>query len=120
MNYPENYVSSSNLRLEIAIAQQDIDAKSPGICKFKIPALVSNDTVGTVYITGDNIINKTLGNSGNIFTKFDNTIDLYVPKEYTVFYGADIIPAGTRFIVGFVGANINDIRIIGRYDNLET
>ena len=27
-----------------------------------------------------------------------------------------VIPAGTRFIVAYIGANVNDIKIIGRYD----
>ena len=27
-----------------------------------------------------------------------------------------IIPKGTRFIVAYIGANVNDIKIIGRYD----
>ena len=42
---------------------------------------------------------------------------LKVPKEYTYFYEGDVMPAGTKFIVAFIGGNINDIKIIGRYDN---
>ena len=49
--------------------------------------------------------------------EFKNVIKLKVPKEYTYFYEGDVMPAGTKFIVAFIGGNINDIKIIGRYDD---
>ena len=46
----------------------------------------------------------------------ENTIEIKIPLEYTYFYDGYVIPAGTRFIVAYIGANVNDIKIIGRYD----
>ena len=118
-NYQANGINTSYFRTEIAILQEDINSQSPGIHKFKIPILSTEDTVGTVYTPMNNRANKNILKSTVAKTVFDNTINLRVPKEYTVFYGADIIPKGTRFIVTFVGGNVNDIKIIGRYDNIE-
>ena len=112
-------INTSYFRTEIAILQEDINSQSPGIHKFKIPILSTEDTVGTVYTPMNNRANKNILKSTVAKTVFDNTINLRVPKEHTVFYGADIIPKGTRFIVTFVGGNVNDIKIIGRYDNIE-
>ena len=42
-----------------------------------------------------------------------------MPKEYTVYYGRRIIPKGTRFIVAFIGGNLNDIKIVARYDSAD-
>ena len=114
-----SFMNIGGLRLEIAVCQEDLNATNPGICKFTIPVLFTDPTIGTFYTPNTNISNKTFGNSSLAITNIDDTIDLYVPKEYTMFYGKDIIPKGTRFIVAFIGANLNDIRIIGRYDNLE-
>ena len=120
MDYPSNYTPSNTLRLEIAICQQDIDVYEPGVVDFIIPALVP-DTISTrSYTPNYNIVNKNTISTQSIgATSIDNIIKLKVPKEYTRWYGESIIPAGTRFIVAFIGANINDIRIIGRYDSFD-
>ena len=119
MKSTNSFLNYDNLRIEIAICQEDIDANNPGIHKFIIPVLCTDDTCGSFYTPSTNIFNKNIVNSGVSITNIDNFIDLRVPKEYTMFYGKDIIPKGTRFIIAFIGGNINDIRIIGRYDNLE-
>lgn len=116
MKYDQNYTESYTLRTEIAVLQEDVDANNPSIHKFTIPALITNNTVSKIYTPTPNIINKSILKSNTAVTSFDSTIDLVLPKEYTIFSKSDIIPKGTRFIVCFVGGNINDIKIIGRYD----
>ena len=120
MNYSSK-IDQNYLRIEIAISQQPIDIYEPGVCKFKIPALIYDDDItGTMYTNNSNIINKSnIGNTAVSKTTIDDTIELYVPKEYVRYYGQNPVPKGTRFIVAFIGGNINDIKIIGRYDNLE-
>ena len=119
MQYNQNYTESYTLRTEIAILQEDINSQNPGIHKFTIPAIMTGEKVGTMYVHAKNSANKRLLKSTIAKTTFDPTIDLRVPKEYTAFFGADIIPKGTKFIVAFIGGDINNIRIIGRYDSLE-
>ena len=113
------FIDLDDLRMEIAFLLEDIDANNPGIAKFSIPVLSTEDNTGTYITNNNNIINDIKGNSAVAVVKIDNYIELRVPKEYTVFYGADTIPAGTRFIVAFIGGNVNDIKIIGRYDSIE-
>lgn len=120
MNYSGNHVASANLRTEIAIAQEPINAYTPGIVKFKIPALMSDATSETIINKRNNIVNKDTKFTTSIgATETDNTISLRVPKEYTRWYGRDILPKGTRFIVAYIAGNINDIKIIARYDSAD-
>jgi len=94
----QSYLEEDNLRIEIAVLQEKIKAFIPGIGKFKIPVLVPENS----SIDGH-----------------DPIIELYVPYEYTFAWGDEWIPEGTRFLVGSIGANLNDMRIIGRYDHNE-
>lgn len=119
MNYPSETPYLSNIRIEIAVALEDIDAESPGIVKFKIPVLQSGTDITTSYIDNRTLMNRTLAISKMSNVTMDDFIELRVPKEYTVYYGKPIIPKGTRFLVAFIGGNINDMRIIGRYDYIE-
>lgn len=112
-----NYFENDRLRTEIAILQEDILAIAPGTAKFKIPAIMTEDVVAHISTGNKNILNKRNGNLSASAVNVKNTISLKVPLEYTYFYGSEIVPAGTRFIVAFIGANINDIKIIGRYDH---
>ena len=114
-----SYLNVDNMRIEIAILQEEIDAFSPStIGKFKIPTIMTEDTVATIRTSNNNIRNRRNGNIGSSGVNIDNSIDIYVPFEYTFAYGSTDrkIPKGTKFVVAFIGANVNDIRIIGRYD----
>lgn len=116
-----NYLDQDSLRVEIAILQDDIQSKNPGEARFVIPVLMGNDGLNAVYVSNRNLINKNseMVSAINI-TEFSDTITLKVPIEYTYFYGSDIVPKGTRFLIAFVGGNYNDIKIIGRYDDNES
>lgn len=111
-----NSFNKDNLRLEIAILQEDIDPKNPGTARFKIPTLLTEDTVAGIQTANTNIRNKINGNLNTSGVNIENTIDIKIPLEYTYFYDGYVIPKGTRFIVAYIGANVNDIKIIGRYD----
>lgn len=114
-----NELYRDGLRTEIAILQEDVDAKCPGVAKFTIPVLMTESKV-TTFVGYNNIINNNRNaNILNSSINLNNSIDLFIPTEYTYFCGKDIVPKGTRFIVSFISSNINDIRIIGRYDYLE-
>jgi hypothetical protein len=111
-----NQFDMDRMRTEIAILQEDIDAKHPGIAKFKIPVIMSNDNIAHITTNNYNISNKKTGNIKSSAININNYIALRVPEEFTYFWPTEKVPAGTRFIVTFVGGNVNDIRIIGRYD----
>ena len=122
MSYSSNaipaYSIQEQLRLEIAILEEDISATNPKTASFTIPALMTEQYKGKKYVNNYNVINKNKTGTPSISTiTIDNTIKLQVPKEYTKWYGSIIIPKGTKFIVAFVGGNINSMRIIGRYDH---
>ena len=111
-----NQFDIDRMRTEIAVLQEDIDAKNPGYAKFKIPVIHSDTTIAHITTSNTNIRNKNSGNIKQSSVNIKDTITLRVPEEYTYFWPTEIVPAGTRFIVTFVGGNVNDIRIIGRYD----
>ena len=111
-----NSFNKDNLRLEIAVLQEDIDPKNPGTARFKIPTLLTEDTIASIQTANTNIKNKVNGNLNTSSVNIENTIDIKVPLEYTYFYDGYVIPKDTRFIVAYIGANVNDIKIIGRYD----
>lgn len=110
------FISTDNLRIEIAVLQEEVNAYNPGKGKFRIPAIMTEDTVAFLHTSNKNILNRRNGNIKNSPINIDNNIELYIPLEYTFFYGDTIVPAGTKFLVSFTGANVNDIKIIGRYD----
>lgn len=90
MALKDSYRDNNHMRLEIAILQEKVKSYIPGYAKFKIPTLTENS---------------------------DEIIEIYLPMEYTYFWGDQWVPEGTRFIVAMISANINDLKIIGRYDD---
>ena len=98
----QSYLENDNLRIEYAILQEKIQAFIPTYGKFKVPAIMETK--------------NAVGNSSGD----DIYIELYVPYEYTFAWGSEWIPKGTRFLVASIGANLNDMRVVGRYDrNIE-
>lgn len=113
-----NKLYLDGLRVEIAVLQENVNAKNPGSARFKIPVLMTESKV-TTFVGYSNILNNDRNaNIVNSSISFNDTIELYIPTEYTYFCNTDTIPAGTKFIVAFVGGNINDIHIIGMYDRI--
>ena len=113
-----NNLNIDHLRIEIAYLQEEIlSSDPPKRAKFKIPVIMTEDRVTSLKTSNKNILNRSNGNISGSPINLDNTIELEVPLEYTFFYGAEKIPKDTRFLVTFVGGNVNDIKIIGRYDS---
>lgn len=107
------------LKLEIAISQEDIKTDNPGIVSFLIPVLMTESYKGVKHVNNYNVSNKNkVGTPSVSNVTIDNTIQLEVPKEYTDNCGVNILPKGTKFIVAFIEGDINEIRIIGRYDSI--
>lgn len=103
-----NELDINGLRTEIAILQEDIEKKET-YAKFTIPAIMTNNIVSHISSSSGN------KNTNGYIINIEDTILLKIPLEYIYFYDGDIIPKGTKFIVVFIGGNINDIKIIGRY-----
>ena len=113
-----NNLNIDHLRIEIAYLQEEIlSSDPPKRAKFKIPVIMTEDRVTSLKTSNKNILNRSNGNISGSPINLDNTIELEVPLEYTFFYAAEKIPKETRFLVTFVGGNVNDIKIIGRYDS---
>jgi hypothetical protein len=83
---------------------------------FWIKALVplEKESGQVINIDKSNIYNKDLSWLSTYTMTSEITIDLYIPKYLMMDYPKKYIPKGTKFLVAFVGGNINNIQIIGR------
>ena len=111
-----NALKIDNLRIEIAILQEDIDSRTQQLGKFKIPTVMINEKKGIIHTPSNNIRNTSSAISKSSSIKFNDHINLIVPYYLRIFYGKPKIPKGTKFLVSFTAGNINDGRIIGFYD----
>lgn len=111
-----NDLDVNNLRIEIAVLQEEVNAFKPGRAKFKIPVLMTENTVASINTPNSNILNRRNGNIQGAPMNLTNVIELDIPLEYTIFYGSTVIPKNTRFMVSFVSGNINNMKIVGMYD----
>lgn len=107
----------NNFRQELGILQETINKYDPPErAKFVIPALMGNvpSNDKTTPNRSDNIKNQN-NNLGITKTTVTNYVMLKVPKEYVINYPNKYVPEGTQFIVGFVGGDITNAKITGRY-----
>ena len=83
---------------------------------FYIKALVplEKESGQTINIDKSNIYNKDLSWLSTYSMKSERTIDLYLPKYLMLDFPNKYIPKGTKFLVAFIGGNINNCQIIGR------
>lgn len=88
----------------------------PGVQEFKIRSLVTGEKDETSYNNKRNIKNKNSSMLGINTTTQASTIKINLPKQHTISYPKKFIPAGTKFIVCFVGGDISKPQIIGRID----
>lgn len=111
-----DYSNLSNFRQEIAVLQETVNKYDPPTSvKFIIPALMGNlSTEKTTPNSSNNIMNKN-NNLGITKTTISNYITLALPKEYVINYPEKYVPVGTLFIVGFIGGDITNAKIVGRY-----
>lgn len=102
----ENYYDNLDLKYpEIAIAIQSIDRMNPGKVKFVIPALTpdyssTEEISKTIMQNKQNIqnYNKDLLTVGKI--SMVNYIEIYLPRELTVYLGQEYTLTGTIEIEG--------------------
>lgn len=83
---------------------------------FYIKALVPFETeVGrTINIQRSKIMNKSLSWLATDTMYSEITLDLYIPRYLLNDFTEKYIPKGTKFLVTFVGGNINNCQLIGR------
>ena len=83
---------------------------------FYIKALVplEKESGQTINIDKSNINNKDLSWLTTYTMTSEITIDLFLPKYLMMDYPEKYIPKGTKFLVAFVGGNLNNCQIIGR------
>lgn len=89
---------------------------------FYIKALVplEKEAGQTINIDKSNIYNKDLNWLSTYTMTSEITIDLFLPKYLMMDYPSKYIPKGTKFLVAFIGGNLNNCQIIGRcYDEYE-
>lgn len=118
----ENYYKNQDYYYtEYAITLEDFYYTSNG--KFAIPALFptlptnsavkKTQTISPTYVTNAMTNNREKLAINSVTTQ--NYIELHVPKyiakEYTDEHG--YIHSGTKFIITFVGGDLNEPRIIG-------
>jgi hypothetical protein len=111
-----NYSDYNNV--QEAILYEDVNRdENEGIKHpFYIKALVPFETKEgrTINVNRSFIMNKDLNWLSTVTMTSEITVDLFLPTELKRFYPEQVIPKGTKFIVAFVGGNINNVQIIGR------
>lgn len=117
-----NFYDNLDLKYpEIGIAMQDINRSNPGKVKIIIPILTPNmDNSKLVEkIDRQNAINlKNSSHKLNIQNvKITNYIEIPFPKEICISYDENdnIIKAGSKWLIVFVGGDITKPRPIARY-----
>lgn len=125
MNNMTNFYDTLDLKYpEIGIAVEEINRNNPGRVKMIIPILTPNmDNTKiiekTAYQNQSNLMNiKKNLNIQNI--KITNYVEIPVPAEICTLpdYSTEdkfIIPAGSKWIIVFIGGDITKPRAIARY-----
>ena len=88
------------------------DSKHPFYIKALVP--LESEIGRTINIQRNNIMNKDLSNLSTYSMTSEITLDLHIPKYLIMDYPDKYIPKGTKFLVCFIGGNINKCQIIGR------
>ena len=110
-----NSIDVDNLRIEIAVLDVTIESMKTKIGKFKIPALMKGSEESS-YVDNRNYTNRP----NYVKSSYINNTDIFeirIPTCYRLFFAGKKILKGTRFIVGFIGGDINCPKIIGLYDD---
>lgn len=121
----ENFYSDADLKyVEVAICLEDFYKYRPGFLRFAIPTMepymsksVIEDNVHNINMT--NVLNKYTDELNIKPVTDTNVFTIELPAD--VVYHADndkdgIVPAGEKFLIEFVGGDINNARFLERYD----
>lgn len=91
---------------------EQIGIKHPFYIKPLVP--LESEIGRTININKNNIMNKDLKWLSTETMTSEITLDLFLPKYLMLDYPDKYIPKGTKFLVCFIGGNINNAHIIGR------
>jgi hypothetical protein len=106
-----NYIHEAIL-YETIDKYENPSSKHPFYIKALVP--LESEVGRVINISQNNIMNKDLTNLSTQTMVSEITLDLYIPKYIIMDYPNKFIPKGTKFLVCFVGGNINKCQIIGR------
>lgn len=114
----ENFYQGNDLPyIEIAVLMEDCNKYNPGSKPFYIPAIMPDAPKTTKQSkkpqNTNNLKNKNKQLGVNSITT-TGSITLPVPKQHVIYYKDRIVPAGTEFMVAFIGGDITKPQIIGR------
>ncbi len=123
MNGVINFYDSLDLKYpEIGIAMEDIDRSNPGCIKFIIPVLTPYmDSTRLTTTRVHQVYNSLKNKKKNLEIEnldVTNYINIKVPREVCSVYGDyddKIIPAGSKWIIVFVGGDITKPNVIAPY-----
>jgi hypothetical protein len=105
-------MAESFMRIEKAILQQDINKYYPGTATFTLPSLAPSAVDYTESTQRLKSANKNSTFTTSSYS-LSATISLPIPKSILHDYKTKIVPAGTVFLVAFVGGNMTVPTIIG-------
>lgn len=88
------------------------ESKHPFYIKALVP--LESEIGRTINVQRNNIMNKDLTMLSTDTMTSEITLDLFIPKYLINDYPDKYIPKGTKFIVCFIGGNINNCQLIGR------
>ena len=115
MNKYSNYNIIHEAILNIDIQKdeyvKDYSKKYPFIIKALTP--LESDVGRTIHIKSMNIMNSDLSWLSTVNIDSSNSLNLVVPP-YLLMDIDNKVPKGLKFMVGFIGGNINNCQIIGR------
>lgn len=111
---------AENIRTEIVTLCETVNKYHPGTHAFFLDSLMPLASSGAKPVTTPNVISN-LANEKDTKEKIKtksvtqgSTISLFLPKEHTRWYPVKYIPAGTKFVISFIGNDIGKAKIIGR------
>lgn len=105
-----NYIHEAEL-YEI-VNKYEKESKHPFFVKVLTP--LESEIGQTIVVQRNNIMNQDLTWLATQPMISERTIDLVLPTYLIRDYPTKFIPKGTKFLVGFVGGNINNCQVIGR------
>lgn len=91
---------------------EESNLKHPFYIKSLVP--LEDEAGQIINIDKSNLVNTDLTWLSTYTMTSEITLDLIIPKYLVSDYPNKFIPKGTKFLVCFVGGNINKCQIIGR------
>lgn len=114
MKYSDyNYVQEAVLYERVNKYENPIQ-KHPFLIKTLVP--FETEVGRSIVINRSKIMNKDMTWLSTDKMTSEMTLDLMIPRHIMMSFEDKFIPKGTKFLVQFVGGNINNVQITGRYE----